>query len=311
MHLLIPLACSDAPGCTAQLPALRLPRLQALLQRMEPVDADRGPSDSLTPPQERAHARLLGLPTLPDGCLPWAALEARARGLDSDADAWAWISPVHWEVGAQQIHMGDPQALALGETESRALMAAMAVYFAEDGLELHYAEPHRWLCRGALFQGLATAALDRAIGRDLQPLMPTVPGLRRLQNEMQMLLYTHPVNDARAAAGQITVNSFWVSGTGQAPAGPLAAAVPPVTFADGLQGPALQGDWAAWAQAWEQVDARFCGPLLERLDREPDSRLVLCGERGALHFGLARESWWQRLRRRWTPTTLASLQERL
>ena len=37
--------------------------------------------------------------------------------------------------------------------------------------------------------------LDRVVGRDIQNSMPAVPALRRLQNEMQMLLYTHPVND--------------------------------------------------------------------------------------------------------------------
>ena len=43
--------------------------------------------------------------------------------------------------------------------------------------------------------------------------------LRRLQNEMQMLLYRHPVNDARAAQRRLTVNSFWISGTGTLPSG--------------------------------------------------------------------------------------------
>jgi len=37
--------------------------------------------------------------------------------------------------------------------------------------------------------------------------------LRRLQNEMQMLFYTHAVNDHRAVA----LNSVWFSGTGELP----------------------------------------------------------------------------------------------
>jgi hypothetical protein len=34
--------------------------------------------------------------------------------------------------------------------------------------------------------------------------------LQRLQSEMQMLLYNHPVNNARDARRQISVNSFWL-----------------------------------------------------------------------------------------------------
>lgn len=311
MHLLIPFACSDAPGCAAQLPALHLPQLDALLQRMVLVDTDLGPATSLSPPHERARARLLGLPARDDGCLPWAAIEARARGLGRPGDGWAWISPVHWDVGAQQITMGDPRDLALDDDESRALMAAMADYFAEDGLELHQAEPHRWLCRAGLFRTLPSAALDRVVGRDIRPWMPAEPALRRLQNEMQMLLYTHPVNDARAARGRSSVNSFWVSGTGAWPAGPEPLPPDAITTAHSLQDAALRSDWAAWAQAWADTDSQACRRLLECLPGEPDSRLVLCGERGALHFAPARDSLWQQLRRRWAPVRLASLKDRL
>ena len=311
MHLLIPFACSDAPGCVAQLPALHLPQLDALLQRMVPVDADLAPASSLSPPHERARARLLGLPARNDGCLPWAAIEAQARGLGMPGDGWAWISPVHWAVGAQHITMGDPHDLALAEPESRALMAAMAVYFAEDGLELHYAEPQRWLCRAGLFKTLPAAALDRVMGRDIQAWMPAEPALRRLQNEMQMLLYTHPVNDARAAQGRISVNSFWVSGTGAWPGGTALPRIDTITTADSLRDAALRGDWAAWAQAWADTDAQACRRLLESLPAEPDSRLVLCGERGSLSFAPARDSLWQQLRRRWAPTHLPALRDRL
>ncbi len=208
MHLLIPFACSDAPGCTAQLPTLRLPHLDTLLQRMVLVDSDQAPADSLSTPHERARARLLGL-TAADGCIPWAAREARAAGLGQPGDAWAWVAPVHWDVGAQSIVMADPRTLALDEPDARDLMAAMAPYFAEDAMPLHYVAPHRWLCRGDIFRALPSAALDRVAGRDIQPWMPAAPALRRLQNEMQMLLYTHPVNDRRVAQGRSTVNSFW------------------------------------------------------------------------------------------------------
>lgn len=308
MQLLIPLACADDPACRARLAGLQLPHLQALLQRLQLLDADTGGADSLSPPHERALARLRGLPAAPDGCLPWAALDARERGLDAVGEAWAWITPVHWQVGAQQITMQDPRSLALDDAESQALRDAMAPYFAEDGLQLHPALPGRWLCSGAVLRDLPTAALDRVAGRDIGPWMPTVPTLRRLQNEMQMLLYTHPVNDARSARGLAPVNSFWVSGTGTLPAAPAA---PAPVCADALLAPATAGDWAAWQEAWTRIDATACRALADALASTPGSRLVLCGERGALTFGAAQDTLWQRLRRRWRPPTLAALQEAL
>jgi len=311
MHLLIPFACADAPGCTAQLPALRLPQLEALLQRLVLVDADTAPASRLSPPHERAQGRLLGLPASADGCIPWAAGEARARGLGPADDAWAWISPAHWDVGAQHVAMTDPRALALDATEARTLMAAMAVYFGEDGLDLHYAAPHRWLCRAETFRHLPTASLDRVVGQDIQAWMPSVPALRRLQNEMQMLLYTHPVNDARAARGASAVNSFWVSGTGAWPAASALPAQDTTTVADALRDAALAGDWAAWARAWADTDAQACRQLLERLAGEPCSQLILCGERAALTFAVGTQSLWKRLRGRWSPTSLATLRDLL
>jgi hypothetical protein len=310
MHLLIPFACSDAPGCTAQLPTLRLPHLDTLLQRMVLVDSDQAPADSLSTPHERARARLLGL-TAADGCIPWAAREARAAGLGQPGDAWAWVAPVHWDVGAQSIVMADPRTLALDEPDARDLMAAMAPYFAEDAMPLHYVAPHRWLCRGDIFRALPSAALDRVAGRDIQPWMPAAPALRRLQNEMQMLLYTHPVNDRRVAQGRSTVNSFWVSGTGAWAEPATATQVTSLHEPDPLRDAALQGDWPAWATAWRSIDASVCRALGEALAREPDSRLILCGERGALTFAPGPSGLWQQLRRHFTTTTLASLQDRL
>lgn len=310
MHLLIPFACSDAPGCTESLRGLRLPHLDALLQRMVPVDTDRGAATSLSPPHERVLARLHGMQAA-DGCLAWAALEARQTGRGHTGDAWAWISPAHWNVAAHHIEMTDPAALALDDAQSHALLGAMAPYFSEDGIALEYASPDRWLARGTVFQGLHSAALERVAGRDIQLLMPAVPALRRLQNEMQMLLYTHPVNDARESRGQASVNSFWVSGTGALPPTARTDPAAPVQTDRSLRDAAVHGDWAAWAAAWIALDRHACKQLLEAHSSEPDSRLTLCGERHAITFAAVREPPWRRLQRRWKPTTLHSLQDRL
>ena len=318
MHLLIPFACSPAPGCELVLPSLQLPHLERLLQRLGVVGYDVGAASSLSPPHERVLAGTLGL-SATDGCIAWAAHEADQSGSGVDGSAWAWVTPVHWDVGADQITMADPHTLNLQEEQSRALLAAMQPYFAEDGISLDYAASTRWLARSPLFDQLPSASLDRVAGRDIGPWMPPVSDLRRLQNEMQMLLYTHPINDERVARGLASVNSFWVSGTGSLPAAyeprSLPAAVAPggggVVVVTTLRDAAIRNDWAAWAQRWCDVDTHQCKALLQTLDAGQASKLTLCGERSALHFDQAPVGLMARWRRRFTRTTLQDLQHQL
>ncbi len=310
MHLLIPFASSDAPGCRQVLPSLRLPYLDRLLRRLTLQHRDTASADSMSPPHERVLSRLHGMPAQ-DGCIAWAAHEVAQSGRDPGEAAWAWITPVHWDVGASHIAMADPGRLDLQEPESRSLLAAMRPFFEEDAITLEYAAPQRWLARGEVFGALASAALDRVSGREISAWMPSVGSLRRLQNEMQMLLYTHPVNDARLARGATTVNSFWVSGTGALPG---AATRPPASeplVADALRGAALRNDWALWAQRWTDVDARECRKLLESAQHGPSVQLTLCGERGALTFENTPVGLAQRVRRRFRTTSLQTLQEQL
>ncbi|MBE0587699.1 MAG: hypothetical protein IH617_06610, partial [Hydrogenophaga sp.] len=100
-----------------------------------------------------------------------------------------------------------------------------------------------------------------------------------LQSEAQMLFYTHPVHDARTARGLLPVNGFWVSGAGALKtATPLQ---PAPTVPDTLRQAALRADWAAWQQAWAQLDATAIKTLLEATRRGEPVTLTLCGERCA------------------------------
>lgn len=287
MHLLIPFASSSSEYARRTLRELKLPHLQSLLARLTPVHHDTGRDDTLSPPHERAQARLLGLHGA-DGLLPWAALQARQTQADtSSGEGWGWVTPCRWQVGRDHIRMDPPDTLALNETESRALLAAMQPYFEEDGISLLFVSPTRWLARSPLFRTLPTASLDRVAGRDLEGWTPKgaqAAPIRRLQNEMQMLLYTHPLNEARAERGLPPVNSFWLSGTGALDSAPVSPAEAKLTVAHQLADAALREDWPAWGEAWQQLDAVECAALLAALAQPgPPERamLTLCGERSA------------------------------
>ena len=318
-HLLIPFA---ACGADAWLPTMQslppggLKNLSALLQGMRPAHRDAGAADSLSPPHERGLARALGLagPETLDGLLPWAAHEAAGALPASSGKAWAWITPCHWSMGHLHATLSDPALLDLQEGDSRALLALMQPYFETDGLTLHSVDalgPGRWLAQGELLRALPTASLDRVLGRNVDAWLPgeaQARPLRRLQNEMQMLLYTHPFNDAREARRLLPVNSFWISGTGDLPAG-FGEALTPALSQEGRQQDqacaphspralaqaVFREDWPGYAQAWQALDGGDIAGLLARQRAGDAVRLTLCGESGAQTFETHRAGLWQRV----------------
>lgn len=297
LHLLVPGAGLPRAGddrLAVQAAAPALPHLQSLLARMQAAATITLPEDSLSMPHEIALARLNGLPDTP-GHVPWAAFECSLAG-----SPCAWIKPCHWQVGTDHVLLGDPAELALDEQTSRALMAAAAPYFAEDGITLQWRMPGAWLAMGEVFRGLPALSMERAIGQRITPEVFETsarhsPVLRRLQNEMQMLFYTHPVNDARQARGLAPVNSFWVTGAGvlDAPASPARG----LKLETRLQPYALRHDAAAHAAAWQAVDADDCARLLAALQAGQDVRLTLCGTQRAVTYAPAAPGLLQRAAR--------------
>lgn len=312
--MLVPFAACSAAECAEALRGLKLPNLQRLLGRLCVEAADAGDPASFSTPHERAVARAWGLEPA-DGLIPLAALHVRQAGGEASGPGWAWVYPAHWRVGSDHIAMAHPQELQLDAEDSRTLLAAMQPWFAEDGITLAYDAPMRWLARGDLFRTLPTASLDRVVGRRIDRWLPTGEAgrpVRRLQQEMQMLLYTLPLNDARQRGGLLPVNSFWVSGSGTLPADAAERPVTALQVTHYLRDAALAGDWRGWAAAWQQLDARECARLLAELDRGRTVRLTLSGEAGARTWSSVKApSAWRRLTNLFAAPDAASLLEGL
>jgi len=309
MHLVVSHAASSSEAGRQALQSLQLPHLESLLPRFKPGPFTGIDENSLNLPHEHVLARLQGWPAR-DGHLPFAAALARADGIDvSDPDqAWGLVTPTYWELGREQIVLTDPTALRLDEAESRALWQAVRGLFDSDGWSLHWGAPLRWYTCHPSLSELPTAALDRVIGSPIDPWLPdrkAAAPLRRLQAEVQMLLYTHPINAVREERGALPVNSFWLSGTGktEAPGHPGSH----VVFDDSLRAPLLAQDWVAWAQGWQRLDATRVAELQACATRGEDASLTLCGERRAQRFDTAPRSAWQRLSQRWARADLVPL----
>ena len=342
-HLVIAFAACAAPAWTSTMkthPAGSFQHAGKLLAGMKNINTLTGDEQSLSPPHERVQAAALGLHDSPDGLIPWAALQASQANMPA-GKAWAVITPCHWAMGREHATLTDPAALALTQDEAVTLHAAMQPYFATEGITLHPLTPGRWLAEGEVFRTLPTASLDRVLGRNVDAWLPgnatagqfsdgraskgkSAPSggsalrgaksvgaiIRRLQNEMQMLLYTHPLNDVRSAAGQRTVNSFWISGTGALPPSFVAQSAA-VTTPRALAQAVFADNWAAYAAAWTALDAGEIARLLARQKAGAVVRLTLCGDRHAQTFESAPPGVFRRISSLFSPQPMLSLLEQL
>lgn len=332
MHLLIPFASALSEAATHVLRDLPLPHLARLLGRLTATARDEASEYSLSPPHERALAAVwawraaganadadacsaaattstagtgagFGAGAIAsDGCLPFAARAALADGIDVGDLAWGLLTPAHWHVGRDHVTLAAPEALNLNETESRALFEAVRELFESEGFTLIWGAPLRWYAAHPSLDGLACASLDRVIGRNVDLWLPNhrqARLVRRLQSEVQLLLYPHPLTDAREERGELAVNSFWLSGCGRFQPSLAAGPNPDLVVDDTLRGPVMAQTWDDWADAWRALDAGPLASLLARAQAGQSCSLTLCGERSAQRFDSLPQSMWQRLGRRW------------
>lgn len=154
--------------------------------------------------------------------LPAAALLRHWFAGDAGGAAWlaadpAWVQPDL--NGARLLACGQ---LQLSMDEARQLGEALQPVVREAGLELHVSSPDRWQLRLPDDLPLpAFPAPERALGEDLFQHLPQGEQGRRwrlLNNDIQVLLHTHPLNAERRRRGLPPVNSLWLWGAGRLPA---------------------------------------------------------------------------------------------
>ena len=128
---------------------------------------------------------------------------------------WLRCDPVHLSMQNDLLLL---QEVNPSQDEALGICASMNEYFVGDGLEFFTPHPKRWYVRSKLSGRIHAAPLPKVVGTNVHGIMPKGEDATRwhsLLNEMQMLLYSHPVNEAREARGELSVNSVWLWGAGQ------------------------------------------------------------------------------------------------
>ncbi|QEL55199.1 hypothetical protein [Chromobacterium paludis] len=241
-------------------------------------------------------AKLWGAP--PQGL---ARLAARAAGLDADSGEWLLADPVHLRIDRDRALLADVGVMQVAQDEAEALTQALNRHFGEDGLAFHAVQPGRWLLQAKPPLRASFSPLWDVVGEDINQHLPQgEAGLAwsRMLNELQMLLYTQPVNDAREMRGELAINSVWLWGEGEP--GDWRAPAPRLLADD----EALR--WLAAQSGMAVDDAPFA---FDGLDDEADSVLLADALQAAAQY---RDAWgWreglERMERDWFAPLLLAL----
>jgi hypothetical protein len=244
LHLLIPFALPSAADASTALHDLRTPALDKLVARATLVERVVGEDFQRTLPHERWVARQFG--ALPgagaaasqgssgasgsgsssasgsaDDEAPLAPYMLLADGGDPGTASWACVQPVHVRIAHDHLVLIDPASLELSDDDAATLLAVARPLIEELGVRIEAPQPSRWYLSSGEFSTLAGASPLRASGRNIEIWLPheAHSGERsrawmKLQNEVQMAWFEHPVNEAREARGLPAVNSIWFHAQG-------------------------------------------------------------------------------------------------
>lgn len=255
---------------------------------------------------------------------PIAAISLAHSGEHAGSHYWLRADPVHIRVERDRLvlnEISDPDPHELEQ-----LRAALTEHFG-DAFSPRALRPGAWVVHIGVEMEITTTPLSLAAGQHIDPLLPAGPDAlawRKLLNEAQMLLFSHPVNQAREARGELPVNSVWLWGGGRLPeagakktlsvfcsqpdlralseyagakVGPVPERWPPdlpidawVLF-DAPHRHFCRGDFEAWLEAMRNFEQDWLTPLLG--SRQP-FRLIdpLHGTRFAWH-SIYRWKFWR------------------
>ena len=160
----------------------------------------------------------LAAPVLDVPGLPAAPLVRRAQGGKPGTDEWL-AEPVMLRPDRDRLSLRRLGTEDLDAQEARTLVQAAHAHFPAEELRIEMGED-AWYVRLPGQQARRGVPVEYAQEMLLSPLPEQfgvdVAGMRVL-NELQMLWYSHPVNEARRREGRVEANALWVWGGGSLP----------------------------------------------------------------------------------------------
>jgi hypothetical protein len=214
---------------------------------------------------------------LPHPNLPPRGGEEPAQGTITRGSV-AIASLLHAALGLSDLTPLDPSQLLLTDAESVALCEAADALMREEGVQIEFIEASQWRVTLNREIDVLTERPDWIIGEPLRPNLPRGRDARlveRWMNELQMLFFSHPVNEARQSRGLPVVNMVWLWGFDNSSAPGEAGALGDAN-SSAMQTPSPQpsplgrggfdarmlvalrnGDLPGWQRAWDELSERI------------------------------------------------------
>lgn len=146
-----------------------------------------------------------------------AALAWKQAGNEVGEAFWLYAAPVHLVLQRDSFSLAEPVPLPLKKEEIDALTAALNKHFEADKIQFFWHEK-QWFLRLEQNPNIQTKPPEASFNKDISAYLPKGEGAIKwaaFSNEIQMLLFEHPVNIAREAKRLPAVNSIWCYGLGQ------------------------------------------------------------------------------------------------
>ncbi len=195
-----------SPDWFADSAAPRLPAIETLLAR------GRSSVDSEWPTVQLSAFGIAGRAI--------AALTAHGDGIDVGIHGWMFAEPAHFQADRDTVNLFSSSSLDIAASETAILIDSLNSNFADRGLAFCAGPSGHWYvsCNAEeLPQTTSIRAAQRGAVFEKLPQSRGELSWKSIQNEAQMLLFSHPVNDAREAAGKLTINGLWFWGEGVLP----------------------------------------------------------------------------------------------
>ena len=129
---------------------------------------------------------------------------------------WMYATPVNMQLGRDSYFLTDPATTVITAEERSVLMDSLNQHF--EGLGYAFYQVNDvWFLGLDKDPDMTTTTIEIVKNQDIGPHLPQGEGAlqwNKLQNEIQMLLFSHPVNEAREAQGLPVINSLWCYGLG-------------------------------------------------------------------------------------------------
>jgi hypothetical protein len=127
---------------------------------------------------------------------------------------WLFAHPVHLVLARDHFVLSEPAPVLASRADTESIILSLNQHFLPQKLHF-YAIENDWFLGLDADPKITTTALKHALNKDITPYLPQGEGAlvwAKLQNEIQMLLFNHPINEAREARGELPINSVWFDG---------------------------------------------------------------------------------------------------